>query len=56
MFLVIPALDLKDKKCVQLVQGDPSKVIGELEEPVSIAKQWEGNVASRLHLIDLDGA
>ncbi len=56
MFLVIPALDLKDKKCVQLVQGDPSKKIVELEEPVSIAKHWEEKGARRLHLIDLDGA
>jgi len=55
-FLVIPALDLKDKKCVQLVQGDPSKKIVELEEPVSIAKHWEEKGARRLHLIDLDGA
>jgi len=53
---VIPALDLKDKKCVQLVQGDPSKKIVELEEPVSIAKHWEEKGARRLHLIDLDGA
>lgn len=56
MFLVIPALDLKDKKCVQLVQGDPSKKIVELEEPISIAKHWEEKGARRLHLIDLDGA
>ncbi len=53
---MIPALDLKDKKCVQLVQGDPSKKIVELEEPVSIAKHWEEKGARRLHLIDLDGA
>jgi phosphoribosylformimino-5-aminoimidazole carboxamide ribotide isomerase len=55
-FLVIPALDLKDRKCVQLVGGDPSKRLIELENPLEIAKEWESLGARRLHLIDLDGA
>jgi phosphoribosylformimino-5-aminoimidazole carboxamide ribotide isomerase len=55
-FLVIPALDLKDQKCVQLRQGKAGEVIVELENPVEIAKRWENIGAPRLHLIDLDGA
>ena len=55
-FLVIPALDLKDGKCVQLVGGDPSKKLIEEDNPVEIAEYWEDSGARRLHLIDLDGA
>jgi phosphoribosylformimino-5-aminoimidazole carboxamide ribotide isomerase len=55
-FLVIPALDLKDRKCVQLEGGDPSRRLIELEDPVEVAKKWEEMGAKRLHLIDLDGA
>jgi phosphoribosylformimino-5-aminoimidazole carboxamide ribotide isomerase len=55
-FHVIPALDLKGGKCVQLVGGDPTKKLIERENPVEIATHWEDEGASRLHLIDLDGA
>jgi phosphoribosylformimino-5-aminoimidazole carboxamide ribotide isomerase len=55
-FLVIPALDLKDRKCVQLVGGDPTKKLIEEDNPLEIAEYWENLSASRLHLIDLDGA
>ncbi|MEE8167821.1 MAG: 1-(5-phosphoribosyl)-5-[(5-phosphoribosylamino)methylideneamino]imidazole-4-carboxamide isomerase [Candidatus Hydrothermarchaeales archaeon] len=55
-FLVIPALDLKDGKCVQLVQGDPNRIILSLDDPVGIALQWQAKGAPRLHLVDLDGA
>lgn len=54
--LVIPALDLKDGKCVQLRQGDPRKKTIELENPLEIARNWEALGAPRLHLVDLDGA
>jgi phosphoribosylformimino-5-aminoimidazole carboxamide ribotide isomerase len=54
--LVIPALDLKDKKCVRLIQGDPERKTIELENPLEIAKNWESLGAPRLHLVDLDGA
>jgi phosphoribosylformimino-5-aminoimidazole carboxamide ribotide isomerase len=53
MFLVIPALDLKDGKCVQLVGGDPSKKLVEVDDPLDVAKRWEDLGARRLHLIDL---
>ena len=55
-FHVIPALDLKGGKCVQLVGGDPTKKLIEEENPVEMARHWEEEGASRLHLIDLDGA
>ena len=55
-FLVIPALDLKDRKCVQLVGGDPKKKLIEEDNPLGIAEYWEDSGAGRLHLIDLDGA
>ncbi len=55
-FFVIPALDLKDRKCVQLVGGDPEKKLIEEDNPLEIARQWESSGARRLHLIDLDGA
>lgn len=56
MFLVIPAVDLKDGKCVQLRQGEEQDVIIELEDPVEVAEKWERLGAPRLHVVDLDGA
>ncbi|MFQ5815117.1 MAG: HisA/HisF-related TIM barrel protein, partial [Candidatus Hydrothermarchaeaceae archaeon] len=35
-FLVIPALDLKDGKCVQLVQGDPRRVTISVDDPIGV--------------------
>lgn len=54
--LVIPAIDLKDGKCVRLRQGemDDSTVYG--EDPVAMAAQWVEKGARRLHLVDLNGA
>lgn len=56
MFLVIPAVDLKDGKCVQLKQGREDKVILELDNPVEVAEKWQSLGAPRLHVVDLDGA
>ena len=55
-FSVIPALDLKGGKCVRLAQGDPARKTIELEDPLGVARRWERSGASRLHLVDLDGA
>src|SRR3990172_2245344 len=55
-FFVIPAVDLKDGRCVRLAQGDPKRRTIELEDPVMVAKRWEELGARRLHLVDLDGA
>ncbi|ACX72872.1 phosphoribosylformimino-5-aminoimidazole carboxamide ribotide isomerase [Methanocaldococcus vulcanius M7] len=54
--IVIPAVDLKDKKCVQLIQGDPTKKHLELEDPVNVAKKWVHDGAEYLHIVDLDAA
>jgi phosphoribosylformimino-5-aminoimidazole carboxamide ribotide isomerase len=56
MFLVIPAVDLKAGRCVQLRQGREEEVIIELEDPVGVARGWERLGAPRLHVVDLDGA
>lgn len=55
-FLVMPAIDLKDGKCVQLVGGDPSKEIFSSDNPLEIARKWEKEGARMLHVVDLDGA
>ena len=53
---LIPAIDLIDGKCVRLTQGDYStkKVYG--DDPLEIAKMFEGCGIKRLHVVDLDGA
>jgi phosphoribosylformimino-5-aminoimidazole carboxamide ribotide isomerase len=53
---IIPALDLRQGKCVRLYQGDYGKETVFSPEPVAIALRWQAQGAKRLHLIDLDGA
>ena len=53
---VIPAIDLLEGRCVRLYQGDYSQSQVFSENPVDIAKQWVDQGATRLHLVDLDGA
>lgn len=53
---VIPAIDLLDGRCVRLYQGDYSQSETFNENPVDVAKEWADQGASRLHLVDLDGA
>ncbi len=55
-FDIIPAIDIIDGKCVRLSQGDYSKKTIYNEDPLEVAKQFEDNGISRLHLVDLDGA
>jgi phosphoribosylformimino-5-aminoimidazole carboxamide ribotide isomerase len=54
--LLIPAIDLKDGKCVRLKQGDmnDSTIFG--EDPAAVARRWVDAGARRLHLVDLNGA
>ncbi len=56
VFEVIPAVDMKNGKCVQLVQGVPGSEMISLDDPVSVARDWVTQGARTLHLIDLDGA
>jgi phosphoribosylformimino-5-aminoimidazole carboxamide ribotide isomerase len=54
--LLIPAIDLKDGKCVRLRQGDMSDVTVFSEDPVAMARHWVDQGARRLHVVDLNGA
>lgn len=54
--IIIPAIDLKDGKCVRLRQGGMEDVTVFSEDPVAIADQWVEAGAQRLHIVDLDGA
>jgi len=54
--LLIPAIDLKDGKCVRLCQGDMDKNTVYSDDPVAMARQWVDAGARRLHLVDLNGA
>ena len=53
---IIPAIDLIDAKCVRLSQGDYNKKTVYNENPLEVAKMFEGAGITRLHLVDLDGA
>jgi phosphoribosylformimino-5-aminoimidazole carboxamide ribotide isomerase len=54
--IVIPAVDLKDGKCVRLSQGRMDQESVYSEHPVEMAKHWESKGAERLHVVDLNGA
>ncbi|HDP88744.1 MAG TPA: 1-(5-phosphoribosyl)-5-[(5-phosphoribosylamino)methylideneamino]imidazole-4-carboxamide isomerase [Thioalkalivibrio sp.] len=54
--LLIPAIDLKEGKCVRLRQGRMEDSTVFSDDPVAIATQWVEQGARRLHLVDLDGA
>ncbi len=53
---VIPAIDLLNGQCVRLYQGDYDQSEVFHTDPVAMAQQWVDAGASRLHLVDLDGA
>ncbi|CAI8939225.1 1-(5-phosphoribosyl)-5-[(5-phosphoribosylamino)methylideneamino]imidazole-4-carboxamide isomerase [Methylocaldum szegediense] len=54
--LLIPAIDLKDGKCVRLRQGRMEDDTVFSDDPVTMAGKWVSEGAKRLHLVDLDGA
>lgn len=54
--LIIPAIDLKEGRCVRLVQGDPLQETVYSYDPESIARQFEEAGAKLIHAVDLDGA
>ena len=54
--LLIPAIDLKDGKCVRLKQGDMNDSTTFGEDPAAMARRWVDAGARRLHLVDLNGA
>lgn len=53
---IIPAIDLIDGKCVRLTEGDYAQKKIYNEDPLEVAKAFEGIGLMRLHLVDLDGA
>ena len=54
--LIIPAIDLKDGRCVRLKQGDMSTATVFSDDPVAMARHWAAQGARRLHIVDLNGA
>ncbi len=52
---IYPAIDIKDGKCVRLVQGEIQNMT-EYGDPLSMAKKWQDSGAAYLHLVDLDAA
>lgn len=54
--IVIPAIDLKEGKCVRLLQGRMEDATVYSDNPAETAKRWEAEGAELLHIVDLDGA
>jgi phosphoribosylformimino-5-aminoimidazole carboxamide ribotide isomerase len=54
--LLIPAIDIKDGRCVRLRQGDMNSATVFSEDPVAMARHWVDLGARRLHVVDLNGA
>jgi phosphoribosylformimino-5-aminoimidazole carboxamide ribotide isomerase len=53
---ILPAIDLRDGKCVRLLQGDYNQQIDYADDPVSVARGFQNAGAKWLHVVDLDGA
>jgi phosphoribosylformimino-5-aminoimidazole carboxamide ribotide isomerase len=54
--IIYPAIDIKDGKCVRLIQGRAKDQTVYSSSPVDVAKKWESMGAQYLHVVDLDGA
>ena len=54
--IILPAIDLRDGKCVRLFQGDFDQETVFSEQPEEMALKWQSQGAEYLHLVDLDGA
>ena len=54
--IIFPAIDLKDGKCVRLLQGKAEDVTIYSDDPVATARDWQKQGAEFLHVVDLDGA
>lgn len=55
-FTPIPAIDIRDGRCVRLVQGDYARETVYGDDPAAMAQRWAAEGATRLHVVDLDGA
>jgi len=54
--VIIPAIDVKDGKCVRLAQGDFDRVTTYADNPVDVALTWMQKGAELIHIVDLDGS
>ncbi len=54
--VIIPAIDIKDGKCVRLAQGDFNRATIYADNPVDMALAWEQKGAELIHIVDLDGS
>ena len=54
--LIVPAIDIRDGKCVRLVKGDYARETVFGDDPSEMARRWVREGATALHLVDLDGA
>lgn len=54
--LIIPAIDLKDGRCVRLFQGEMDKETVYFESPLEAARHWLSEGATFIHVVDLNGA
>lgn len=54
--LILPAIDLRNGKCVRLVEGKVEKETIYSDNPAEMAQKWQSKGAKMLHLVDLDGA
>jgi len=54
--VIIPAIDVKDGRCVRLKQGDMATATVYSDDPVATARHWLAQGARRLHVVDLNGA
>ncbi len=53
---IIPAIDIRGGRCVRLDQGDYDRETVFADDPVEAARRWQDAGATRLHVVDLDGA
>ena len=53
---IYPAIDIRNGRCVRLIQGDYSKETVFSSKPMEVAKEWESKGADWIHIVDLDGA
>jgi len=56
VMLILPAIDIRNGKCVRLQQGDYNQETVYADSPVEMAQHWEQQGAEFLHIVDLDGA
>ena len=54
--IIFPAIDMRQGRCVRLLQGRAEQETVYFEDPVAVARRWEADGAAWLHLVDLDGA